>query len=101
MEAQDKGISELQINNIIYEFKTIKRTSKKIRKSINLRWEKLTRIHVDALNQYTERRFQQGFTLWDIRNDLSADSPEMKDVSLSTLSLKLKKKQNLSYRKVG
>ena len=63
MEAQDKGISELHINNIIYLFKTVIRTSKKIRKLINLRREKLTSIHVNALNQYTKRRFQQGFTL--------------------------------------
>ena len=34
-------------------------------------------------------------------NDLSAEFSEMKDVSQSTLSLKLKKKLNFSYKKVG
>ena len=48
---------------------SLKKVSKKIRKSINLRREKKS-SYPYALNQSINRHFQQGFTLRDIQNDL-------------------------------
>ena len=61
-------INELVIYLLItiYEFKTLRYPLRKIRKSINLRREKLTRIHAYAINQYVKRSFRRGFALRDI-----------------------------------
>ena len=42
-EADENGLSIKQVNNIIYEFMTIKRASKKARKASNLTRRKLDR----------------------------------------------------------
>ena len=43
--AEAKQLDKQQVENIIYEFKTIKRASKKIRKVMNLRRKKLNKRH--------------------------------------------------------
>ena len=61
--AVENGISKSQVQNVIYEFKTIKRASKRNRKISKLRRWKLTHNHLEALNTFTNHRLEHGFTL--------------------------------------
>ena len=99
--AVENGISKSQVQNVIYEFKAIKRASKRNRKISNLRRWKLTHNHLEALNTFTNHRLEQGFTLSEARSYLLAEFPSLKNVALSTLSLALKKNLRLSYKKLG
>ena len=52
--AEAKQLCKQQVENIIYEFKTIKRVSKKIRKVMNLRRKKLSKRHWRILQKFAD-----------------------------------------------
>ena len=68
--AVENVISKSQVQNVINEFISIKRSSKRNRKISNLRRWKLTHNHLEALNTFTNHRLEQGFTLSESRNYL-------------------------------
>ena len=100
-EAETRGLSHQQVKNIIYEFQTIKRARKKRWKSINLRRQKITKRHYKIILKFTEAHQEGGFTLTEVRYFLLNKAPDLEYVSLSTLDLILRKKLNLSFKKMG
>ena len=100
-EAETRGLDKQQVKNIIYEFKTIRRVSKKVRKVINLRRRKLNKRHLKLLRKFTEENLEHGFTLEHARTYLLDKSSELKDVSISTLDQILNKQLGLSFKKLG
>ena len=100
-EAMKHGITLQMINNAIYEFQIIKRVSKRTRKSVNIKRNKITRRHVKSLQKFTEEHSETGFTLESARHHLLQNFPDINDISLSTWSLLMRDKLKLSYKKLG
>ena len=100
-EADANGLSIQQVNNIIYEFMTIKRASKKARKASNLTRRKLDRMHYKFLEEFAENNFKRGFTLVDARMALLHEFQDLNDISTSALSQLLRSHLKFSYKKLG
>ena len=89
------------MKNIIYEFKTIRRVSKKVKKVINLRRRKLNKRHLKLLRKFTGENLERGFTSEHTRTYLLDKSSELKNVSISTLDQILNKQLGLSFKKLA
>ena len=99
--ARENGINVEQVNNIIYEFATIKRTGKKERKATNLLRRKLYGWHSKFLKEFAENNFEKGFTLVNARRALLNEFSDINDISLSSLSYLFRKQLKFSYKKLG
>ena len=62
-EATRRDMTELQVDNIIYEFPVLRRIKKKSRKSENMLRLKVTKGHIEALREFTVNHFNCSFTL--------------------------------------
>ena len=100
-EAEDMDLSGEQIENVLYEFDMIRKASRKVRKSINMRRSKLTKRHIQQIRMFVEQNLGNGFTLADVKQNLLQHYPALDNISLPTLSMILKKKLKLSYKKLG
>ena len=100
-EAFKRKLKIQQIDNIIYEFYSLKRITKKIRKSINMKRPKIKKKHIKWLQKFTENHFDQGFSLVQAKTDLIQNFPDLEDLSLSTVSTLMHKELKLSYKKLG
>ena len=100
-EAEDLGLSKEQIDNVLYEFRKIKKASRKIRKSINMRRPKLTKEHIQHIKMFAEQNLGSGFTLADVKQNLLQNYPTLINISLPTLSMTLNRRLKLSYKKLG
>ena len=101
VEAYENGISIEQVENIIYEFISVKRAGKKERKKLNLSRQKLYRWHYRFLEEFADNNFGKGFTLKDAKSALLSEFPDLNDVSISTLSQLFRKHLKFSYKKLG
>ena len=77
------------------------KSSKRVRKRVNMKRIKLTKAHLHALMLFANEHMEKGFTLMDARRHLEAEFDELKGISLSTLSLCLRKRLKFSYKKLG
>ena len=100
-EAEDLGPSKEQIDNVLYEFRKIKKASRKIRKSINMRRPKLTKEHIQHIKMLAEQNLGSGFTLADVKQNLLHNYPTLINISLPTLSMTLNKRLKLIYKRLG
>ena len=100
-EAFKRKLKIQQTDNIIYEFYSLKRITKKIRKSINMKRPKIKKKHIKWLQKFTENHFDQGFSLVQAKTDLIQNFPDLEDLSLSTVSTLMHKELKLSYKKLG
>ena len=100
-EALRLGVTTQMISNVIYEFQIIKRASKRTRKSIIMKHNKITKRHIKSIKKFIEDHSGTWLTLESARRNLIQDFPETKTISLSTLSLLFRDKLKLSYKKLG
>ena len=99
--ARENGINVELVNNIIYEFATIKRTGKKERKAINLLRRKLYGWYSKFLKEFAENNFEKGFTLVNARRALLNEFSDINDISLSSLIYLFRKQLKFIYKKLG
>ena len=100
-EAEDKHQSGEQMENVIYEFGMIRKASRKVRKSINMKWSKLTKKHTQQIRMFVEQNLGNGFALTDVKQNLLQHYAALDNISLPTLIMILKKKLKLNYKKLG
>ena len=80
--AEAIQLDKQQVENIIYEFNTIKRARKKIRKIMNLRRKKLNKRYWRILQTFSENNLERGFILEQARKFLLDESRELNYISL-------------------
>ena len=100
-EAYKRNLEVQQIDNIIYEFYSLKKITKKIRKSINKKRSKLKKQHIKRLQKFAEDRLCRGFSLVQAKADLLQNFPELVDISLSTIRNLMHRELRLSFKKLG
>ena len=100
-EAYRIGLTTQQISNIIYEFTSLKRITKKARKSMNMKREKFKKRHLKSLEKFIKDHHHRSFTLSDARNHLIQEFPNLGSASQSAISKLLHEKLNMSYKKLG
>ena len=100
-EAVRTGMTIQMIENIIYEFKVLEKATEKERKSQSMRHSKVKLRHLKWVQKFVEENSSKGFTLGRMKSHLLADCPDLGDVAVSTLSRLLRKKFNLTYKKLG
>ena len=100
-EAVERNMAKSEIDNIIYEFKTIGRITQKIRKSINMMRPKLNKRHIKWLQKFTEESSGKRYIMTDARQHLLSKFQDLTDVSTATLSTLFHRRFNLSYKKLG
>ena len=79
-EAIKHGVTLQMINNAIYEFQIIKLISKRTRKSVNIKRNKITRRNVKRLQKFTEDHSETGFTLESARHHSLQTFPDINDI---------------------
>ena len=100
-EAEERNLQVEQVNNVIYEFREIMKASKRARKRVNMKRNRLTKAHLNALMLFANEHMEKGFTLMEAQSHLETKFAELQHISLSTLSLCLRKKLKFSYKKLG
>ena len=100
-EAEERNLQVEQVNNVIYEFREIMKASKRARKRVNMKRNRLTKAHLDALMLFANEHMEKGFTLMEAQSHLETKFAELQHISLSTLSQCLRKKLKFSYKKLG
>ena len=100
-EAYRTGLTTQQISNIIYEFTSLKRITKKARKSMNMKREKFKKRHLKSLEKFIKDHHHRSFTLSDARNHLIQEFPNLGSASQSAISKLLHEKLNMSYKKLS
>ena len=100
-ESIRTGMNIQIIENVIYEFKVLKKATEKERKSQSMRRSKVKLQHLKWVQKLIEENSSKGFTLGQVKNHLLANCPDLGDVTVSTLSRLLMKKFNLFYKKLG
>ena len=71
-EAEDRKLQVEQVNNVIYEFREIMKSSKRVRKKVNMKRNKLTKVHLHAPILFANEHMEKGFTLMEARKHLEA-----------------------------
>ena len=66
-----------------------------------MRRSKVKLRHLKWVQKFIEENSSKGFTLGQVKNHLLANCPDLGDVTVSTSSRLLRKKFNLSYKKLG
>ena len=69
-EVDDLGLSKEQIDYELYEYRTIKKASRKIRKSFHMTRPKLIKEHIQHIKIFAEHNLGNGFTLADEKQNL-------------------------------
>ena len=100
-QAMRLGMIQDQIRNIIYEFKSLQRITKNVRKSINNKRQKFDSRHSQWLEAFVRNRGLNGFTCSDVRVKLLREFPELDRISLTSLNTILSQDLGLSYKKLG
>ena len=99
--ASDHSLSQQQIKNIIYEFKTLNRITHKVHKRFSMKRNKLKLRHIEFLKEFVEGRWIRGFSVLEAKLHLEKDFPTLLGISHSTVNRVLHKKLGLSYKKLG
>ena len=99
--ASDYSLSQQQIKNIIYEFKTLNRITYKVRKRFSMKRNKLKLRHIECLKEFVEGRGIRGFSVLEAKLHLEKDFPTLLGISHSTVNNVLHKDLGLSYKKLG
>ena len=97
---EQTGISLQKIDNVLYKFKILERSSRKIRKSLNMKHTKVKERHLKYMLKFFEANSSKGFTLWELRSHLIKKCPDLHNISISTLSRLFRHRLSLSYKKL-
>ena len=99
--AEQTGISFQVIVYVLSEFKILERSSRKIRKSLNMKHTKVKERHLKYMLKFFETNSSKGFTLGELRSHLIKKCPDLHNISVSTLSRLFRHRLSLSYKKLG
>ena len=100
-EAEKANLSVMTIKNLIYEFKVVRRVTRKSRKAVNLNRAKFTQAHSRILANFVESKRVTGFTSSEARNHIIQSVPELESISESTIKRHLHTDLKLCFKKLG
>ena len=100
-QAAELGISPEWVENIIYEFTTLKRITNNTRRSLWMKRQKVKERHVASLAEFVQSRGIKGFSLSDAKLHLENQFSSLRGLDLSTVSRLLRNDLGLSFKKLG
>ena len=89
------------MENIIYEFTTLKRITNNTRRSLWMKRQKVKERHVASLAEFVQSRGIKGFSLSDAKLHLENQFSSLRGLDLSTVSRLLRNDLGLSFKKLG
>lgn len=85
-EVSDRlGLEIQQVKNIVFEFRSILKATKRKRQNISRSRRKITDIHINSLSNYTFTKLGSNLTLADARSFLLDTFPNLGNVTTMTL----------------
>ena len=100
-QAAELGITPEWVENIIYEFITLKRITNNTRLSLWMKRQKVKDRHVASLAEFVQRRGIKGFLLSEAKFHLENQFSSLRGIDLSTISRLLRNDLGLSFKKLG
>lgn len=98
--AERTGLPRSGIEDIKYEFECIEKATRKARKSLNMKREKIGEKHIKSLQNFVLDRHHEGFKRWDAQRFILKKFPTLGNISLATISRMLKSNLRMSYKKL-
>ena len=101
MVANELEFDPQKVKNIIYEFRTLRRITKKMSKSVHQRRDKLNQSHHESLSKFVELKGIRGFTRHEARSHLLNKFPSLNNIDVSSVGRALHQTLGLSFKKLG
>ena len=101
MVANELEFDPQKVKNIIYEFQTLRRITKKMSKSVHQRRYKLNQSHHESLSRFVKLKEIRGFTRHETRSHLLNEFPSLNNIDVSSVGRALRQTLGLSFKKLG